>query len=246
MLRIFFTVHTTVLSQCIKMHNVICHHLSQPCTVPSLCPGFSWGNVNSTLMLWLLLSSGCSPRAWLPATWLGRAITSIVWGLRWPHAASLPFSSTFLQQSHLCCCPGLRAHVRERTACSCLNMEQQLPGSTAAKPRARATWGLRWTVEKSLTNPATKAAPRNVGWVCFLKLQGEKCCCSLVLSSAVYHEICFYWCSFPTKVPPLPSSPPCLPEGYADRNDSVDGNSEEAEDGTLSQDQDEAGDERQP
>lgn len=45
-------------------------------------------------------------------------------------------------------------------------------------------------------------------------------------------------------MPPSASQPiPCLPEGYADRNDSVDGDSEEAEDGALSQDQDEAGNE---
>lgn len=37
---------------------------------------------------------------------------------------------------------------------------------------------------------------------------------------------------------------PCLPEGNSDGNDPVDGNSEEAEDGTLSQNQDEAGDEK--
>lgn len=43
---------------------------------------------------------------------------------------------------------------------------------------------------------------------------------------------------------PSASQPiPCLPEGYADRNDSVDGDSKEAEDGALSQDQDEAGNE---
>lgn len=51
-------------------------------------------------------------------------------------------------------------------------------------------------------------------------------------------------------IPPQPNPPPTpqpsrrLPEGYADRNDSVNGNSKEAEDRTLSQDQDKAGNEK--
>lgn len=44
--------------------------------------------------------------------------------------------------------------------------------------------------------------------------------------------------------PPSPQPSPRLPEGYADRNDSVNGNSKEAEDRTLSQDQDKAGNEK--
>ena len=54
---IFFAVHRTVFSQCIKMHTIICHHLSQHCTaLPSLCPGFHRHHINSTLMVWLLLT----------------------------------------------------------------------------------------------------------------------------------------------------------------------------------------------
>lgn len=46
-------------------------------------------------------------------------------------------------------------------------------------------------------------------------------------------------------VEPSPAQPsPCLPEGYSDGNDSVDGDGQEAEDGALSQDQDKAGNEK--
>ena len=52
---IFFTV----FSQCINMHTIICHHLSQHCAaLPSLCPGFSQRSANCALSLWLFLSDG--------------------------------------------------------------------------------------------------------------------------------------------------------------------------------------------
>lgn len=38
---IFFSIHRTVFSQLIKMHELICHKLSWNCTVPSPCSGFS-------------------------------------------------------------------------------------------------------------------------------------------------------------------------------------------------------------
>lgn len=50
---------------------------------------------------------------------------------------------------------------------------------------------------------------------------------------------------FVRDVEPLPPQPTLyLPEGYSDGNDSVDGDSKEAEDGALSQDQDKASNEK--
>ena len=38
---VLFVDQSTVLSQCIKMHTITCHHLSQHCiALPSLCPPF--------------------------------------------------------------------------------------------------------------------------------------------------------------------------------------------------------------
>ena len=62
---------------CIKMHTIICHHLSQYCTtVPSLCPAFSQHDVNIALTIWLLLSNQCMPGA-APQ---GKAAFKLQWG----------------------------------------------------------------------------------------------------------------------------------------------------------------------
>lgn len=42
-----FAVHRTMFSQCIRMHPIICHHLSKHCTAPSPCPGFSSDSADS-------------------------------------------------------------------------------------------------------------------------------------------------------------------------------------------------------
>lgn len=63
---IFFAVHRTLFSQCIKTHNIICHNLSWHCDMPSPCPDFSSDSINSTLMVvpvCLLMSNGCMPEA---------------------------------------------------------------------------------------------------------------------------------------------------------------------------------------
>lgn len=59
----YFSVHRSVFRQCIKMQKIICHNLSWHCTMPSGCPDFSSGSINSTLMVWLLLNNGCVPGA---------------------------------------------------------------------------------------------------------------------------------------------------------------------------------------
>lgn len=52
---IFFTVQSPVYIQCIKVHTIICNHLSWywP-ALPSPCPGFCYHSLNSTLTVWLL------------------------------------------------------------------------------------------------------------------------------------------------------------------------------------------------
>ena len=56
---ILFTVCRTMFRHCMKMHTLICLHLSQHCTaLPSPCPCFSQHSVNSTPRVWLLLSDG--------------------------------------------------------------------------------------------------------------------------------------------------------------------------------------------
>jgi len=62
---IFFAAHRTVFSQCIKMHKIICHHLSEHYTAPPFCSDFSPNNVNRALTFWLLLSDGCTSGAGL-------------------------------------------------------------------------------------------------------------------------------------------------------------------------------------
>lgn len=84
-----------------------------------------------------------------------------------------------------------------------------------------------------------------MGFAAPAKLQGTKQCCSFnfpLLSPP--SNLLLLLMLVPRHSAPSASQPiPCLPEGYADRNDSVDGDSKEAEDGALSQDQDEAGNE---
>ena len=46
---VFFVVRRTV-SQCIKMHQLICHPFSWQRTAPSPCPSFSTDAVNSTML----------------------------------------------------------------------------------------------------------------------------------------------------------------------------------------------------
>jgi len=60
---LYSAVQGTVFSQCMKMHTVMCHHLSQHCTaLPSPCPAFSQHSVNSALTGQLLMSNRV-PRA---------------------------------------------------------------------------------------------------------------------------------------------------------------------------------------
>ena len=45
------------------MHTVICHHLSQHCSVPSACPAISPGSADQTLLC------GCCERWCVPGGW---------------------------------------------------------------------------------------------------------------------------------------------------------------------------------
>ena len=54
--RVFFAVQSPVFRH-IKMHTIICHHLSQHCpALPSFCSAFHWHSISSALTVWLLLS----------------------------------------------------------------------------------------------------------------------------------------------------------------------------------------------
>lgn len=73
----------------------------------------------------------------------------------------------------------------------------------------------------------------------FFQITRESADPHLTFPSSIHVQVCCFYQYSPltTLAPACPPSPtPGLPEGYADRNDSVDGNSKEAEDRTLSQD----------
>jgi len=73
-----FFVCRLVFSQCIKIHEIICHNLSWLCTVPSLCPGFSW----ALLIAHRWFGCCCVTGLVWAAQW-GRASTMIAQGRRW-------------------------------------------------------------------------------------------------------------------------------------------------------------------
>lgn len=61
---IFFSVYRTIFSQCIKMHNIICHiELAQHCA--SLCPSFNPDRDDRRLVVCLFLSNDGEELPWL-------------------------------------------------------------------------------------------------------------------------------------------------------------------------------------
>lgn len=84
---LFNAVHSTVFSQLIKMHTVICYKLSWHYTVPSLSSGCSSDTVNNAPVFGCFWAMGALLRpGW--AVQLGRATTAV--GRQWRGKAAKP------------------------------------------------------------------------------------------------------------------------------------------------------------
>ena len=76
----FFFVHWSMFSQCIKMHKIICHNLTLHYTLP---PHVLFSSVSITHWCLIVTESLICVQVQVDGTQWGRASTVLVWSRRW-------------------------------------------------------------------------------------------------------------------------------------------------------------------